>query len=151
MEKKFVYLEIDDKSSELLRYWCSINKFNLALNFDQTPIPEDQFKFHLTIFFTENEISHTNGRFFIDPIELIPDRFEALGENRDVPVMKFKKTLDLLLIRKSFENKGFVDKWSEWKPHISLSYERKKYNLDKLVLPKFPIITKTIIIEKQSE
>lgn len=151
MEKKFVYLEVDEHSSDLLRYWCKINDFNLLVNYDGFPQTEECFKFHLTIFHTENEVEYSNGRYPIFPVELQFDRFEVLGEENDVPVIKVKKTLELQLIRNKFVDLGFKDKWPEWKPHISLSYDRKKYDLNNLSLPKFTLLCKYLTIEKQKE
>jgi len=151
MEKKFVCLNLDTKSSELMRYWCIIHGFNLEVNFNEEPIPPEKFLFHLTIFFTDNEVEYPDGQELIEPIQLVPDHFELLGENKDVPVIKIKKTLDLLLIRKHFEKSGFKDIWPDWKPHISLSYERKQYDLSGVPLPKFPIWADILSVEKQKE
>lgn len=147
--KKFVCILFTEETNELLRRFAMDNGFDLTVKYDGSAQKPEQYKFHITTFYTTSVHNTPNQIIKLDPFELKPSHFELLGENHDVPVIKIKNEGGVKELRNSFVDQGYKDSWPDYKPHISLSYERKKYDMSKLKLPDFPIIADRFSIENQ--
>lgn len=151
LNKKFVGLFLERESEEALRRWVIKSGFDITKDYSGKEIAPEDFDFHSTIFYTTSEHNTTNGSFEIEPFELTFSKFELLGKQNNVPVLKLDTDNEKLIkIRKRFEMMGYKDEWPEFKPHISLSYS---YNgtpaLDTLELPDIMILANRIRIEDQ--
>lgn len=148
-KKKYVCLEFDEETNQTLRAYAKQNGFNISLDYNGNNISEADYKFHVTIFYTTSTHNTPNSKVQVNPFEICLNQLELLGENKDIPVIKLKNTGQIKRIRELFEMQGYRDVWPEYKPHISLSYERKKYDLQDLELPDFKIRVKSLHIEDQ--
>jgi hypothetical protein len=134
--RKYVAVVYDEETQAKLRDWCMENGFDLSKSYggmDQNP---DEFEFHTTVFYSENEVAMKNEILPLTRGEAFPSKFKLLGENNDIPVLLISSA-DLNDIRDEYERKGLKDKWPDYLPHISLSYVRKDYDLSGLKLPEF--------------
>lgn len=147
--KKYVALNIDEESSVLLRTYAQGYGFDLSSTYGGDSIDPNDFEFHTTIFYTTTYHDTPVETRTIPAVKLIPSHIELLGENRDIPVIRLKLTDELLKIRNYFESLGYKDAWSEYKPHISLSYVRKPYDISGIKLPDFEITASTLTIKNQ--
>lgn len=141
--KKYVELLCDTETDKNLRIWCKEHNFNLGSDYFQKVKPVSRFQFHCTIFYS---VISTEGELFIQKINpLIVDvaDFEVLGENRKVPVLLLEKHHQLLRYRKHFEEMGLKDLYPAFLPHVSVSYEDRKYD-QRVELPDFPIVFDTL-------
>jgi hypothetical protein len=133
-----------------MREWCIASGFNITTSFAGEEIDPDEFDFHITVFYSDNKKYVANGTFPIDPIELKFQRFELLGQEKNVPTILIDKTNELVNIRKIYETTGLKDSWPEWKPHLSVSYSYKgKPVLSKVSLPDFKVTVDTIVVKNQ--
>lgn len=146
--KKYIALQVSAGSSAKLTAWAKRLGFDLSIGFNEQPITK--FNFHTTVFFSDNETYLRNGLFPIQAIELVPTGWKILGEN--TPVLLLQKTDQLTNLRRIYENMGLYDKWPEWIPHISVSYNwNGKPATTKLGLPDFKITADSIKVENQKE
>ncbi len=149
-DKKFVAVMYDHQTTQNLRQWAEDSGFDLTVSYGGERQKAEQFDFHTTIFFTTSR--HTtpaNGdKKQVGTVEVVG--LEMLGVDKDIPVLKVKSP-DLIRIRKTFEVKyGMRDSWPEYKPHISLTYNRnKKIDLDQIQLPTFPLRYDVLTVRKQ--
>lgn len=146
--KKYVGLYFSKESNKLLLEYAQSNDFDLTKSYDGDDIKPEEFDFHTTIYFTSNKVFSENGVYKIKPIELQFDKFELLGKNKNIPVLRVKLSEELLDLRNTFTDLGFKDEWPSYKPHVSLSYNyNEKIKIKEL--PKFKIVANTIKIENQ--
>lgn len=145
-KKKFVGLFLCDESQRLMSEWCKLNNFDISISY--SGVKTNKFDFHLTVFYTNNEVIANNGIIKIKKLPIFFEKYEMLGKENNIPVIKIKPSDMLLKIRKLFENKGFEDEWPSWKPHISLSYNFNG-SIIGMPLPNFKIYVDKIIIEDQ--
>lgn len=139
-ERKYVAIVYDDASQKRLREWAIDSGFNLSVDFDGTPQDPKEFDFHTTVFYTTSthDIPNQSYKFTVDDLEFVG--FELLGPDKNIPVIRVKSS-KLSKLRKSLEEDGFEDQWPEYKPHISLSYDKEAdYSfVENLDLPKFKV------------
>lgn len=150
--KKFVCLVLEDKSQELLRHWCHDRGLDLSKDYDGNDQDPSRFEFHCTVSYSENPSFIETGTKEIERVPMFGDKIGFLGASDTgkpaVPVIHLMKTPELLNIRTIFEGIGLKDKWPEWKPHISLSYNYKPgVDLDDVDPPDFPFYADKIKIE----
>lgn len=145
-KQKYVCLCVSEVSSKQLREYAQALGFDLSVSFSGEIRDPEDYEFHITIFHTTTFHNTPNQVLSIAPVEVIPDHFELLGENKDIPVLKVR-TDNITSFRGLFEQQGYRDKWPSWKPHISLSYNRKQYDLSNLPLPDFKIFVDKLKIE----
>ena len=150
LAKKYVCLTFTDETNAKLRQYALDNGFNLTVSYDDKPQKAEDFDFHITVFYTSSEADAKDvGTVDLEPFEVKISGFELLGDENDVPVLLVQRDKILNTIRKEFVFIGYEDKWPDWKPHISLSYQRKQYAKPKK-LPNFPIMVNKLSIENQS-
>lgn len=150
LEKKFVSLSLTKETEDKLREYAIKNGFNLGVNYDGSKIDPKDFHFHLTIFYTKNEFGTENREIPLKEFNIIPRKLDLFGKSKDIPVLRISLTKLLKDIRTEFEIQGYEDNWPNYKPHISLSYDKKQYNLENIDLPDFPIVVNKLSIQKQS-
>jgi hypothetical protein len=151
-EIKYVAIICDQSTQTKLINYCIKNNFNLEKSYDDEQQSPEDFEFHVTIFFTnslhkiENKEEQLNDVISANPIKL-----EVFGQNKDVPVLKVEGD-GISKLRKYFEKTyNMTDEWPDFKPHISLSYDRKPYNVDEIELPDFPIYFDKLVIRSGEE
>jgi 2'-5' RNA ligase len=133
--RKYVAIVYDDETQQKLRKWCEENGFDLTKSYSGDDQAPEDFEFHTTIFYSENEsniensITSTSG-------DVEATGFKLLGENNDIPVLRVRGG-DLDILRRTFEHMGLKDKWPTYIPHISLSYVKKDYDLSGMKVPDF--------------
>jgi hypothetical protein len=146
--KKYVALNFTEQSSLLLRAWCEYNKFDLSKSYSGENIHPEDFGFHITVFYTNNEIRFKDINSEFEPVSISCSGMDLFGLEKNVPVLKIAMNEQLLVCRKFFEAAGFRDNWNEWKPHVSVSYASA--SIDGVEVPKFPLYVNKIIIEDQN-
>ena len=122
--RKYVCLNLSDKSQKDLRHWAQSKGFDLSKDYDGKTIAPEKFDFHVTVYFTTNEIYYKDATIQITPTELKILGFDLFGQNKDTPVAKLLAQ-HLLQYRDMFKSQGFKDFYPTWKPHVSLSYNWK--------------------------
>lgn len=147
--KKFVCLKFSSETNESLRQYAKSNGFNLSVNYNGKKQDEEDFDFHITVYYTWNRVKTPIFSERIEPFTVSATKLDLLGKNKDIPVLKLKAEGDLKSIRDWFTNMGFKDSWPSWKPHVSLSYEKKKYDLSNIKLPDFPLTVTNLTVENQ--
>lgn len=149
INKKFVCLSFDAETNKKLKKYAESNGFNLGVDYSGNEIDPNSYKFHLTVYYTFNRVAAPDNIPNITPFEVEAKKLELLGKDRDVPVILIKKNDNLLKIREFFTAHGFKDVWPTWKPHVSLSYEKKNYNINSLKLPDFNLVVDKIEVQDQ--
>ena len=139
LKKKYVALQVSQESTAKLREYAKENGFDLTVSFSDEPQKETDFDFHVTVYFTTNTHRMTNGIFDIPEFEIHPTQLKVLGVNEDIPVIGIEPSGQLMTYRNRYTRLGFRDAWPDYLPHISLSYNRKEYDMSKIPLPNFPI------------
>ncbi len=151
-KKKFVGLDLDQTSQTSLRQWCADNGFDLTTSYSGNPQKAEEFKFHITVFFTTSMHDTTTGTFSIKPFQLNLDHFELLGKDKNIPVIKVTPNDELLKKREMFERMGYKDEWPSYLPHISLSYNKLQIpDIKTLKLPDFKVMVDTINTKDQDD
>lgn len=146
--KKFVCLEFDKATNQALYKFAIDNGFDLSIKYDGTKQDPKDFKFHTTVFYTTTEHNISDAEIEVNLV-LKAKKFELLGKDHDVPVIKLNVNDQLKQIRDILKKQGFRDAWPTYKPHVSLSYKKNKYDLSDLELPRFDFIVTKLTIENQ--
>lgn len=149
-KKKFICLKFTPETNRKLMEYALDNGFNLTTSYDGSQQPASDFDFHITIFYTSSTHNTSENNIKIEPFKIKLTKPMLLGKEKNIPVLGVRITSDIRKIRNLFEQQGYRDMWPTYKPHISLSYERKLYNLDGLKLPDFDIIAEELEIKNQS-
>lgn len=145
--RKYVQVIYDDASQKKLRDWAVLNGFNLSVNYSGEKQSSENFVFHTTVFYTENEVNLRNKEIKETPTEVIISGIKLLGENKNVPVLTLEYSGGLKDIREHFERLGLKDEWPSYLPHISLSYAKENVDIKKITLPNFRPMFDKIVIE----
>lgn len=148
-QKKFVCLYFDEKTNQALRKYAQSNGFNIGIDYSGNKIDPSQFDFHITVYFTWNKVKTQVQKITFEPFEVTAKSLQLLGKDKDVPVLRIQSDDNLKRIRQYFTDNGFKDTWPSWKPHVSLSYEKKNYNLDKIDPPDFDLMVVSCEVQNQ--
>lgn len=150
-KKKYVAVQYDEKSQKLLRQWCKDNGFDLTYKYSGERQKEEDFDFHTTIFFTNNEIYLKNETQTITPPGMVKiTGIKMLGINKDVPVFTIESK-DIMKLRNYYEGLGLEDQWEEYIPHISVCYGKNSVNIDDVRIPDFNVYFDQIVVEDVKE
>lgn len=145
LTQKYVSIVYDDETQENLLNWCEENGIDTTRDYNGDPVG---LEFHTTIFYTTTfhhiqETEHILKR----KGEAIPYDFEFLGREEDIPVMLVGGP-DIYKIRDFFAIKyNMEDEWTEFKPHITISYSNFDSDLDELEFPDFPLTFDRVLIK----
>ena len=136
---KIVMLDATSETQQKMLVWCKENGFDITKNYQGGTV--DEFKFHLTVVCSNNEVTTVDAKHEIPPIELDPTKFEALGDEKNIPTLCLGTNEKLDAIRNYFvEVEGMKPTYAEFKPHLSLSYNwAGEPDLKDLKLPTFKI------------
>lgn len=146
--KKYIAIYYTSSTQERLQSWSERNGFDLSVKFDGSKQDPSNFHFHTTIFYSQNEVDLQNKVIYNEKENLvIPTGFDLLGPNNDIVVLKLAYVGELKRLREYYEKLGLKDEWDSYKPHISVSYDRKPRNLNDLELPLFPLAFDRLVIE----
>lgn len=148
--RKYVAVQYDHNTQEKLRQWAIDNNFDLTKGYGEQEQDPKDFDFHTTIFYTSNEMEdlpEEPGYKLIESYSVTPMKFDLLGVEKDIPVIKLVPDGMIMDLRKTYEKVGMKDQWPEYLPHISLSYVRKPYDFSNISLPSFPMTFNKVKIE----
>lgn len=148
-KKKYVCLRFTEESSQKLMQYALVNGFDLTVDYDGNKQSAEKYDFHITVFYTTSTHYVTNQVVSIKPFKVNYDKLDLLGENKDVPVIKLKNSGQLKKIRELFEQQGFQDSWPNYLPHISMSYNKRHYDLSEMELPDFEVYVDSLSIMDQ--
>jgi 2'-5' RNA ligase len=148
MSRKYVAVVYDEETQSKLRNWCTENGFDLTKTYSGKDQAPEDFEFHTTVFYSENESGIKNS-IKLASGDVEATGFKLLGEDHDIPVLTVRG--DTRILRRTFENMGLKDKSPNYIPHISLSYVRKNYDLSGLKLPDFKMNFGELKIENINE
>lgn len=150
-KKKYVAVQYDDRSQKLLRQWCNDNGFDLTYKYSGERQKEEDFDFHTTIFFTNNEVYLRNEKHPINPPGKVKiTGMKMLGMNKDIPVFTIESD-DILSLRNYYEGLGLEDQWDEYTPHISVCYSGKPVDIKNVNMPDFDVYFDEVVIEDGKE
>ena len=145
-ERKYVAVIYDDETQKRMREWAEDNGFDLTVSYSgKTRKPED-FDFHTTIFFSDNEVNLKNETSPIKGVARVTG-MKMLGENEDIPVLTIASP-DVTLIRKKYDQMGLRDSWPNYIPHVSVSYSKDLPDVKSVKLPDFPLTFDKITVKK---
>lgn len=147
--KKYVCLHFDEKTNASLCEYTKKYGFDTGINYKGEKQSPESFDFHITVYHTTNRLKSPNIKESITPFNVTPNKMELLGKDRNIPVVKLEVSGELKAVRDWFTSLGFKDEWPSWKPHISLSYDKKQYDLSKIKLPDFPLTVVELTVENQ--
>lgn len=152
LTKKYISVIYDDATQENLRNYCIEHGFDLSKTYGDETQDITDFEFHTTIFYTITEHKLKNEISSYETSQVYPVKFELLGENKDIPVLIVESEI-LDNIRYKYETDyNMKDKWQDFKPHISLSYNRENIpDVEKLPLPDFELVFDKLKIEDLNE
>ena len=150
MNRKYVCIVYDDESQQNLRNWCQENGFDITKSYSGNDKSPEDFEFHTTIFYSINKSNIENEVLPLTQGEALPSRFKLLGDNNDIPVLVVSSP-NISEIRDDFVERGLLDQWPDYVPHISLSYVRKDYDFSGIKLPDFRMKFGYLKIEDISE
>lgn len=153
--RRVVVLRASWETQEKLREWAQAQGFDLAWSYSGWPQHSQGFDFHVTIVASENQVRIPDEVRMIDPITVEAEGYEVFGKDRRVPCLKLAQHKALTAIRAFFvETFGVVPTFSDFKPHISLSY---KWDGDPSVtesmpaLPDFPLVFDLLMVARLDE
>ena len=150
-KRKYVAVQYDQKSQELLRKWCKKNGFDLTYKYSGARQKEEDFDFHTTIFYTNNEVYLRNENHPINsPGKVKITGIKMLGFNNDIPVFTIESE-DIANLRSYYEGLGLEDQWDEYIPHISVCYDRKPVDINNIKIPDFDLYFDEVVVEDGSE
>lgn len=146
--RRIVVLEASWATQERLVEWALANGFDLKWSHSGWPQRAVDFRFHVTILATENEVAIPLTWRSVGPLTLRATGFEVLGDN--TPTIRLEAHDDLTAIRQLFvERFGAVPTHPDFKPHLSLSYRWSgSPNLDALTLPDFPLVFDSLAVSE---
>lgn len=148
--RKYIAIVYDGETQENLRNWCKENGFDLSKSYGGKDQKPEDFEFHTTVFYSENEMKLKNETVPLTKGEAFVSKFKLLGPDKNIPVLVIDSP-DIKDIRAHYEQLGLKDKWPDYIPHISLSYVRKDYDLNNMKLPEFRMKFGTLKIENINE
>lgn len=146
--KKYVAVQYDEATQCKLKAWAEDNGFDLTTKYDGTKQDAEDFDFHTTIFFTTTEHDIPNHIKTIAPggSAKVVD-ITMLGVNNDIPVLKIESP-SVLRIRSHYaETYGMKDVWTNYIPHVSLSYSKDLPDMKKVKLPTFELTFNQIKVD----
>lgn len=151
-KRKYIAVQYDEMTQDNLRNWCYENGFDLSKGYGgeyQHPV---DFDFHTTVFFTTSTHLIENGIFDIGQVFAIPTGMEYLGENKNIPVLKVF-SFGIQELRNKFEKQYIMkDQWPQYKPHVSVSYNRENLpDINRVSLPKFQLSATEMKIDDAKE
>lgn len=150
MNKKYISIVYDSITQMLLREWCAANDFDLSFKYSGARQDSSVYEFHTTIIYSKNVSDIPDSVFELPARKVTPIGFDILGEQREIPVLLLEEK-SLLSIKSYYESLGLIHFYPDFKPHISLSYEDKKYSLSNLKLPEFELFFDKLIVEDINE
>lgn len=148
VRRKYIAVKFTTETEKNLRNYALENSFDITKNYNGE---DKEFDFHCTVFYSESVHQLKNGVYTIEQFNLKPSGFDLFGEDKNIPVLKISSEGKILKLRTFFEDMGMKDKWDEYKPHITLSYNFKEGKLPNLKLPDFDIVVNRLIIEDIDE
>ena len=146
MNKKYISVAYDGDTQSKLREWCKKNGFDLTNSYGGKDIPEKDFDFHTTIFYSNNPSNLVNQEIYTGKLVSYITGFKLLGLEKDVPVLTVDSP-DLRSIRRYYRSLGLTDNWPDWIPHVSLSYVKKEYDLSDVPLPDFDLYFEKLVVD----
>lgn len=146
LKRKYISITYTDETQLMLRTWCQENGFDLTKKYNSTNILPEQFKFHTTVFYSNNISTLANDVIKTGDLYARATGFKMLGEKEDVPVLTVDSS-DLQSIRRYYLTVGLTDAWPVWIPHVSLSYADGQVIPPELALPSFDLYFDKLSIE----
>lgn len=136
--KKYVEAQYDEESQRMLRQWCQETGFDLTYKWSGRRIEPEQFDFHTTIMYSINDSDiETGAEKLTTRVEVYPVGFKVLDEY--IPTL-IVESAGLDVLHNVYKFLGLQHSFSDYLPHISISYKRDENYDDKVFeLPKFPI------------
>jgi hypothetical protein len=134
----FVSLIPDNDTIKKLQIYCIENHIPQTKDYSGNELQND-FDYHLTLYFCEDDNLLREETVNIRPITLDILSIEFLGENKDIPVLKLKMTDELNSYVTAGIKAGLSSKFLEFLPHVSLSYDKNV--LENLQMPFFNTLT----------
>ena len=144
-ERKYIEVKYDQETQHKLAAYCQKNGIDCTQTWSGRKVEPHEFGFHTTIWYSTSYHSFENRSFQIDPISVVPTKFELFGPNQDILVMLVEdaetsaQSQPLLDLRNSYGSLyKMQDAWPDYKPHITLSYNHSG-DIPDIRLPNFEI------------
>lgn len=147
---KVVMLFASKETQRALSAWCNGAGFDRSKTHGGTPINPDDFDFHATIIATTNAVTMPTGEHQIPGAALLANGFEVLGKDGNTPVLLLSADGFLADLRRHYVNTYRAEPtFSEFKPHVSLSYSWDGAPaIDGMAVPDFPLVFDRIVVDE---
>lgn len=147
MTKTSVMLGFDSTTIELLNRYCLEHGITNTLDYDGKP-NNGNFHYHITLYYTDTPNELVSMDSIIPSFNVQLYGLDFFGENKDIPVLLLNPNGKLQELFDLFGNSfGLKSNWPSFKPHISLSYDKKIVTI--MSLPRFPLVVNRLIIDKK--
>lgn len=148
--RKYVAVIYDDETQKNLREFYQNNGVDLTVSYNGNPQAAEEFEFHTTIFYSTT----LHDKSWVGSYELaggsaIPIGYELFGLDKNVPVLKVDRSGVISYLRTVMSRiHDMEDAWPEYKPHISISYNKDQIpDIANLPIPTFPLTFNKYVIE----
>lgn len=143
ISKKYIAVIYDAATQKNLLNWSLDQGFDMTLNYEGVKT-ETPFEFHTTIMYSKNRIYLEDGIYDIGPHSAEIVRYSILFPGIKTFIVKSKFIDDLHIV---YDSVGLQHTYSEFVPHVSLTYDRCTMFAEDVIIPSFPLIFDRLIIE----
>ena len=143
-KKKFVCVYFNEATNKLLFDYATSNNLDLSVKYNDTKQDPKDFDFHITIFYSNTPTSIPNIDVDIPEFEVYCSHLSLFGNNKDILVVEIAPHPTLSTLNQLFYSLGMRSDFPDFKPHISLCYEKKDYDLSQFPEIDFPIVINRI-------
>lgn len=147
VDTTFVCLLPSKETEQLLRQFCNHNGITQTVDYSGNPLNE-LFEFHVTIFYSKINSKVVPGTYDIEPLIVDTSKIKMLGPNKDIMTLECQVCDGLRSVRDYYQNVyGLTSEWSDFIPHVSLTYD-KICNEDIKDLPPKLVFDKIKIVKE---
>lgn len=142
--KIFIYLKPSKDCIDDLNKYCKENNITQNYNYNGSELNKN-FDYHLTVFYTDHYEDNINfDTYNMKPVSMSVEKVDYIGDN--IICLYLEKTKEIQDLFDAFKEFGLTTKFKDFKPHISLSYDKERY--DKLKNYNKKIIFDKLVVEK---
>lgn len=147
----YARLEFEEETADRLFGYCMDHDLGLAGGGHRDSLTVADFAFHVTLVYSS--VSHPSFRdasFAVEPLRLLPKRFQIFGAEEPRVVLEFELDSALLALFESYvANFGHRPDFDPYRPHLTFrgSNGAGEADLDGLPLPDFPIVASRVVHE----
>ena len=141
--RKYICVVYDTDTQTNLLNWSLEQGFDMTLNYEGNKT-ETPFEFHTTIMYSKNRMYLDDGIY-----EIGPHTAEIIGPKILFPGIKTFEIKSKFIddLHTVYNSVGLQHTYSDFIPHISLTYDRCTTFAEDVILPSFPLVFDRLVIE----